>query len=240
MAPRGAALVTSPGRSLLYATGGGAFLHSRVELGGTGILGPYGRSSTVRDWRGLYVGVNVGGGQSLVHTKQTGAFPGETDINGTGFAAGGQVGYNFTGVLMPKFFAGVEGDIGSLRVRAQMSDWFDEEANFTANTDWYATLRGCFGINSGPALIYFTAGGAWVHLTDGFPPGISALVAMLQPGPQVAGRSAAVPKWRSMRTGRRVWSFSIWMLATRPTSFFRRRPRSVLNSRTASRSCAPG
>jgi outer membrane immunogenic protein len=242
------------GASLLYATGGAAFLHSRDEFGGTGILGTvpstfssrttaswtagYGAETKLtrawsakteylfidggdsndfianprgaigvpssfdhgyhlvktglnyklgesesffafinapmlpsdHDWRGLYVGVNVGGGQSLVHTKQTGAFPGETDINGTGFAAGGQVGYNFTGVLMPKFFAGVEGDFGALRVRAQMSDWFDEVAKFTANTDWYATLRGRFGINTGPALIYFTAGGAWVHLTDGFPP----------------------------------------------------------------------
>jgi outer membrane immunogenic protein len=128
------------------------------------------------DWRGLYVGVNVGGGQSLVHTTQTSPnFPfGVTDVNGTGFAGGGQIGYNFTGVLMPKFFAGVEGDIGALRVHAQMNDWFDAQAKFTANTDWYATLRGRFGINTGPALLYFTAGGAWVHLTDGFPPAFFA------------------------------------------------------------------
>ena len=84
------------------------------------------------DWRGFYVGVNVGGGQSLVHTTQTTpTFPlGTTDINGTGFAGGGQVGYNFTGVLMPKFFAGVEGDFGALHVHARMKDWFDQEARF--------------------------------------------------------------------------------------------------------------
>lgn len=122
------------------------------------------------DWRGLYAGVNVGGGQSLVHTDSPQHTIGSTDINGTGFAGGGQLGYNFTGVLLPKFFAGVEGDFGALRVHAQMHDWFDEFAQFTANTDWYATLRGRFGINTGPALLYFTAGGAWVHLTDGFGP----------------------------------------------------------------------
>ena len=124
------------------------------------------------DWRGFYVGVNVGGGQSLVHTTQTTpTFPlGTTDINGTGFAGGGQVGYNFTGVLMPKFFAGVEGDFGALHIHARMKDWFDQEADFTANTNWYATARGRFGINTGPALIYFTAGGAWVRQTVGFSP----------------------------------------------------------------------
>jgi outer membrane immunogenic protein len=142
------------------------------------------------DWRGFYVGVNVGGGQSLVHTKQTGTFPGETDINGTGFAGGGQIGYNLTGVLMPKLFVGVEGDFGALRVHAQMKDWFDEEAQFTANTDWYATLRGRFGINTGPALLYFTAGGAWVHLSNGFTPTSGAPNAQLSsntPGGWVIG-----------------------------------------------------
>jgi len=123
------------------------------------------------DWRGFYVGVNAGGGQSLVHTNQTGTFPfGITDINGTGFAGGGQIGYNLTGVLIPKLFVGVEGDIGALRIHAQMRDWFDEEAQFTANTTWYATARARFGVNTGPALLYFTAGGAWVHMSNGFTP----------------------------------------------------------------------
>lgn len=122
------------------------------------------------NWQGFYVGVNVGGGQSLVHTTQFTTFPGNVDVNGTGFAGGGQIGYNLTGVLSPKLFVGVEGDIGALRIHAMMNDWFDTEAQFTANTRWYATARGRFGVNTGPALIYFTAGGAWVHLSDGFTP----------------------------------------------------------------------
>ena len=173
------------------------------------------------NWQGFYVGVNVGGGQSLVHTTQTGSFPGNTDVNGTGFAGGGQIGYNLTGVLSPKLFVGVEGDIGALRIHAMMNDWFDAEAQFTANTRWYATARGRFGVNTGPALIYFTAGGAWVHLSDGFTPITSAPNAQLSPTLQAAGRSAVVPKSRSTRTGRRVWSCCTWMLVTRPSSLLR-------------------
>jgi len=51
-----------------------------------------------------------------------------------------------------------------------MADWFDQSFVFTTNTDWYATARARFGVNTGPALLYFTAGGAWVHLSTGFTP----------------------------------------------------------------------
>lgn len=131
------------------------------------------------NWQGFYVGVNVGGGQSLVHTEQTGSFPGNTDINGTGFSGGGQIGYNLTGILSPKLFVGVEADFSALRIHAQMNDWFDEEAQFTANTKWYATARGRAGVNTGPALLYFTGGAAWVRLDNGFAPIVSAPTAQL-------------------------------------------------------------
>ena len=120
------------------------------------------------DWNGFYAGVNAGGGMSNVDAHQTGTFPGQTQVNGTGFAGGGQVGYNFMNILGPKWFAGLEGDIGVLRVHADMNDWFDEEADFTAKTSWYGTARARFGTTTGPALLYVTGGAAWVHLTEGF------------------------------------------------------------------------
>src|SRR5262249_634279 len=33
---------------------------------------------------------------------------------------------------------------------------------------WYSTARARVGTTTGPALLYFTGGGAWVHLTDTF------------------------------------------------------------------------
>ncbi len=120
------------------------------------------------DWNGFYAGVNAGGGISNVNAPQVGTFPGVTQVNGTGFAGGGQVGYNFMNSLGPKWFAGVEADIGILRIHAEMNDWFDEEAAFMADTHWYATARARVGTTTGPALFYLTGGAAWVHASDGF------------------------------------------------------------------------
>jgi outer membrane immunogenic protein len=129
------------------------------------------------NWNGFYAGLNAGIGISNVNALQTGGFPGQTQINGTGFAGGAQAGYNY--ILMSKWFAGIEGDIGTLRIRAMMSDWFDEEAQFTANTTWYGTARVCFGTTTGPALLYVTGGAAWVRSNDGFTPIPSAPTAQL-------------------------------------------------------------
>jgi len=125
------------------------------------------------NWGGFYAGVNVGGGMSLVHVVGGGVFSPNTnaDINGSGFAGGGQVGYNFMNLfnlLGSSWFAGLEGDVGALRIRASYNDWNDLGARLTENTDWYATARGRIGTTTGPALLYVTAGGAWVHFTDGF------------------------------------------------------------------------
>jgi outer membrane immunogenic protein len=123
------------------------------------------------DWRGFYVGGNIGGGLSNVDAMQgyaAGLFPGRTQINGSGFAGGGQAGYNF--IFGSRWFAGVEGDIGVLRIGAEMNDGFDEEAQFNASTNWYGTARVRFGVTTGPALLYVTGGAAWVNSRNGFIP----------------------------------------------------------------------
>jgi outer membrane immunogenic protein len=141
---------------------------------GLPLFGTPSQLPSMHNWGGFYVGVNVGHGKSLVHTVNgtLGFNNGTTaDINGNGFAGGGQVGYNFMDLFNlfgGRWFAGLEGDFGALRIRASYADWFDTSAQFTENTSWYATARGRFGTTTGPALLYATAGGAWVHFTDGF------------------------------------------------------------------------
>ena len=122
------------------------------------------------NWAGLYAGFNAGGGMSAIRAFNPGTNPGgETDPRGVGFAGGGQVGYNY--LFMNRWLAGVEADIGKLGVNATVDDWFDTNfARFHVDTEWYATLRGRFGTSTGPALLYVTAGAAWVQLTDGFAP----------------------------------------------------------------------
>ena len=57
--------------------------------------------------------LNLGEG-SPTSTLQTGGFPGQTQINGTGIAGGGQVGYNL--IFGRRWFAGLEADFGTLRI----------------------------------------------------------------------------------------------------------------------------
>jgi outer membrane immunogenic protein len=124
------------------------------------------------NWGGFYAGVNVGGGISNVHTiGGSGTQPGgsEEDLNGTGFAGGGHVGYNLMNIanfLGSSWFVGLEGDIGYLGVRQSENDWFDTAFTFQDKTNWYATARGRVGTSTGPALLYATGGAAWVNLTD--------------------------------------------------------------------------
>jgi len=121
------------------------------------------------NWGGLYAGLNAGIGISNTHAiDEHTPFRGTEDVNGSGFSGGAQIGYNY--MITPRYLVGVEGDFGALSMRSNFNDWFDLTANFTQNTNWYATARGRVGISNGPALFYFTGGAAWVNVEDGFAP----------------------------------------------------------------------
>jgi outer membrane immunogenic protein len=120
------------------------------------------------NWGGVYVGLNAGLGISNAHGPGgEGAVPynTETDMNGTGVAGGGQIGYNY--MITRKWFVGVEGDLGALAINSSLAEWNDTGRFFSERTRWYGTARARFGTSTGPALLYLTGGGAWVHLTDG-------------------------------------------------------------------------
>lgn len=126
------------------------------------------------NWGGVYVGLNAGGGMSNFGASgapnpATGfGVTGLNDINGRGFTGGVQAGYNY--MITPRYFVGVEGDLGYLGMQQNVFDWFDTTANFTLKTDWYGTARVRAGVSTGPALLYVTGGAAWVRMADGFGP----------------------------------------------------------------------
>jgi outer membrane immunogenic protein len=128
------------------------------------------------NWNGFYVGGNAGIGTWLthVHSLLPGGVGGDENVNGTGFAGGGQAGYNY--MLWQKYLIGVEGDFGALAINHGVTDWNDagtqpgDLITFSMKTNWYATLRGRIGTSTGPALLYLTGGAAWVHLQDGVVP----------------------------------------------------------------------
>jgi len=122
------------------------------------------------DWNGFYVGGNAGVGSSMIQTASATLAIGNNDINGLGFAGGGQVGYNY--MLWNKYLLGVEGDFNALSVKHTVTDFNDLNINFTEKTSWYSTIRGRVGTTTGPALLYFTGGVAFVNFQDGVMPTI--------------------------------------------------------------------
>jgi outer membrane immunogenic protein len=93
----------------------------------------------------------------------------ELNNHGSGFTAGGQVGYNW--MIMPKVVVGVEGDVSYLGIDHMSNDFFNPvNSTFAAalgvKTSWIATARGRIAYNTGPALLYATGGGAWVDVKD--------------------------------------------------------------------------
>ena len=122
--------------------------------------------SSPQRWTGLYAGVNLGGGISNVHVPSStfASARGETDVNGTGFAGGGHVGYNM--LVFSNWIAGVEGDIGYMGLRRSYTDWNNLGYQPGTETDWYATARARVGTSTGPAFLYATGGLAAVNVEN--------------------------------------------------------------------------
>ncbi|MEQ1650401.1 MAG: hypothetical protein ABL898_17625, partial [Hyphomicrobiaceae bacterium] len=127
-----------------------------------------------QDWRGLYLGANLGGldllengdrycvssgvvnGQGCTATGLTGG------LKGSGFVGGGQIGYNwqFGNVVL-----GGEADFQFASLASQQTakfigSRFVPSYTFTASDrmPWFGTIRGRLGWAAGNALLYATAG----------------------------------------------------------------------------------
>lgn len=121
-------------------------------------------------WTGFYAGVN--GGVGLSQDVFNG--PGDpnnpnlgtsSDIADVRFTGGIQAGYNWR--FSPNWVVGLEGDIGYLGSKRPYI--FANDGAPTSSgvrTDWYGTMRGRLGYNTGPALLYVTGGAAFVHVKN--------------------------------------------------------------------------
>jgi outer membrane immunogenic protein len=132
-------------------------------LFGGGATGPLPQTN----WNGFYAGVVGGGVVSSVRATGSDGTVGGDEIgnNGTGFTAGGQVGWNW--MIGPKVVVGVEGDISWMGVDHTTFNYFNNtNAILGVDTSWFATARGRLAYNTGPALLYVTGGGAWVSVDN--------------------------------------------------------------------------
>ena len=115
------------------------------------------------DWSGWYAGYNAGVGASQINASTPGDTSGSTDVAGRGFVGGVQGGYNWH--ITPSAVAGVEGDLGFLRLKRSVIDYDDGET-FGVKTQKYATFRARLGYSTGPSLFYLTGGIGLVRLTN--------------------------------------------------------------------------
>src|SRR5262249_31313223 len=130
------------------------------------------------DFKGVYVGLNVGGNSSGTQGRTTTVFSssgyfapdsvpaiataGKQDLGAGSFHVGGLAGFN----LQHKWFLlGVETDLGSMNAsksKTTTAPYPCCPATFTitqfAGTGWLYTLRPRVGFTGGPVLIYGTGG----------------------------------------------------------------------------------
>jgi outer membrane immunogenic protein len=138
-----------------------------------------------QDWKGFYVGGNLGGafGRGEMQTRTIFSQPdaiataGDQNLNPDGFTGGAQAGYNFQhGHLV----LGVETDFGSMHLNQSKSITCCPAQTFTitqsVKTDWVFTARPRVGFISGGTMVYFTGGVAisglnyQASVTDNIPP----------------------------------------------------------------------
>src|SRR5215470_8095545 len=124
--------------------------------------GGYKDGPAVQSWAGFYIGVNSGYAWSD-HTDKFaqpafGIFP--QGINPQGAFGGGQIGYNWQGILHPNLVLGVEADIQGAEIRDGNPGKFVGQGA-KSNLDYFGTVRGRLGLAFGSSLIYGTGGLAY-------------------------------------------------------------------------------
>src|SRR5260370_24609572 len=121
------------------------------------------------NWTGFYIGGNVGVGVATATMDSTSPASFNEcctlDLNAVGFTGGFQAGYNWQ--FAPNWVVGVEGDVGILDTKRTICDFNDCPQNnptsrffATEKGDFFATIRGRFGIAGDGSWTYRT-GGVW-------------------------------------------------------------------------------
>jgi outer membrane immunogenic protein len=157
----------------------GVALGASIVSAAAADLAPYPRLPPPPLWTGFYVGGNVGwaGSADAVTVTGTdtgtggfgtallnGSIPGIVNLNQTGFAGGGQVGYDWQ--VSPSWVLGVEADFMGLDAKA--SNAFTTlkspgilpiTTTFGRELDSLGTVRGRFGYLWFPSLLLYGTGG---------------------------------------------------------------------------------
>ena len=113
----------------------------------------------VQSWAGFYIGVNSGYGWSDHNDKFAqpafGILP--NGINPQGAFGGGQIGYNWQGILHPNLVLGIEADIQASEIKDRDPGQLVGQGA-KSNLDDFGTVRGRLGFAFGSSLLFGTGG----------------------------------------------------------------------------------
>jgi outer membrane immunogenic protein len=132
---------------------------SLLALGSVSAIADEDRMSPLGDWSGFYFGGHAG-----YMTVDTSGYQMGIDLSnadsgsGDGGIFGAQLGYN---IQAGEFLIGFEADGSLLSVNAPDLDLKD---TYSADYDWFASLRGRMGIVHDNTLVYATGGLAFTRL----------------------------------------------------------------------------
>ena len=132
-------------------------------------------------WTGLYIGFNGGWAWSNYNDAETpfgvtgiaDILPQSVSTSHSGAVFGGQIGYNWQ---IASWVLGIEGDWDGANISGNQATVFPSilggpgtthSNSFTTNDKIgsLASIRGRLGYVWGPAMLYFTGGGAWEDIT---------------------------------------------------------------------------
>ncbi len=115
----------------------------------------------VFSWTGLYAGVNGSYAGGTAQIDQSGANPYNWGINASGYALGGQVGYNYQ--FANNVVLGAEADLQWADITGQTvtTALGSVQGTFGGSIDYFGTLRARAGYAFGRVLPYVTGGAAY-------------------------------------------------------------------------------
>lgn len=141
---------------------------SAADLGGKGRKAPPAEpiyDSAPPIWQGLYWGGSIGyGWGESEHFYDRAGDHGTASTSPSGALGALTLGYNH--YLSPRFLVGVEGDLGIMDVSANDKIVFDGHNYKTSFGPWWGTLRGRVGWTFDRALLYATAGWAFMDVDE--------------------------------------------------------------------------
>jgi outer membrane immunogenic protein len=148
----------------LLATAGGMAMVPGAQAADLAVKAPIMPPPPPASWTGWYIGVNAGAAWQSMHAKNNYSDSNVMQIDGSSFAGGGQIGYNWqqgSGVF------GIEADLnGFSSGPSYTAPGVTNPKSISTKTNWLSTVRGRMGLAVADTMVYMTGGVAFGNVNN--------------------------------------------------------------------------